>query len=277
MKYYLAGPFWDKECSKFFDEFIKRCNETWITNNGEISSYSKVEDVFSSYDKVFVPSHFKIDFNKIKSEYDPCSFRRVLRQILDLDLENLDDGLVVYPKGYDLGTMFELGYFLGTHMDCGKMNSYNTLRRNLIIKDPDKKLIECIDKILSSNFYKDLFESFDCNFNYPKIIISDKDQINLNGFLGSDGRTKFNVVALNVDNYMESPFNSILAGVLYRFKLPFLTYSTSNFDSNVMMLASSLAHIKIDPLVDDLGKVIESKFSDLFWDDSQFDRFKDIK
>jgi hypothetical protein len=28
MKYYLCGPFWDKECSEFFDKFIERCKET---------------------------------------------------------------------------------------------------------------------------------------------------------------------------------------------------------------------------------------------------------
>jgi hypothetical protein len=88
-------------------------------------------------------------------------------------------------------------------------------------------------------------------------------------------------VALNVDNYKESPFNSMLAGFLYSTEIPFITYSYNNAESNVMMLASSLTHVKVDstkvsPL--ELYKEFESmSLSKLFWDDSYFDKFKDIK
>ena len=86
MKYYLCGPFWDKECSEFFEKFIERCKETGMANfdtkheesMGAINlplisrtwdEKDNVEPNVLSLDEVFVPGHFKVDFNKIKSEY----------------------------------------------------------------------------------------------------------------------------------------------------------------------------------------------------------------
>lgn len=289
MRYYLAGPFWDKDCTKFFDDFVKRCNETKMTNNGEIPYYSSVERMISNYDEVFIPGHFKVDFNKIKSEYDSSSFRRVLRQVLSLDIDELGEceGLVVYPKGYDLGTMFELGYFLSRNSGGGTFMAYNELRKRLIVKDPDEELIKCIDKLISMSFWKELNRCYqpeldELNPDKVRVVISEGSSVltrDFFGFLGSD--YNFNLVALNVDNYMESPFNSMLAGFLYGLSIPFITYSSKDLDSNVMMLASSLAHVKIDSTKTnslELVSEIESmNLSKLFWDNSHFDKFKDIK
>lgn len=300
MNYYLAGPFFNEECSKFFEEVIERCKETSMANYetkhevsvGAVSfntSFDEKDDVepnILNQDKIFVPGHFRVDFNKIKSEYDPVSFRRVLRQVLDLDLQNITDGLIVYPKGYDLGTMFELGYFLARSSGGGKFIAYNELRKRLIIKDPDEELIRCIDKLISRDFWMGISKNYQgelsSNPDDTSIVISEGSPLStrsFTGFLGFDDY--FNLVALNVDNYKESPFNSMLAGFLYALCIPFVTYSFKNADSNVMMLASSLTHIKVDPTkvsLLELDNVLKGMdFPKLFWDDSYFDKFKDIK
>lgn len=293
MNYYLAGPFFIKECSEFFDRFIQRCRETGMANYDTIhedlgsinmnaisvnsiltktrwDEKDNVENKILSLDKVFVPGHFKINFNKIKSEYDPVSFRRVLRQVLDLDLNNLTEGIVVYPQGYDLGTMFELGYFLGKYINGCPVQVYKDLRRSLIIHNPDSKLIECIEYFIGPAFYKDVMNKF--NMTYDKLLISEGEPIM--------NMTSYNCVALNVDCYKSTPFNSILAGILYYNSIPFFTYSISGADSNVMMIASSLFHVKLDPdkdIQDQLrGEVMNSMHS-YYWDNSYFDKFNDIK
>lgn len=302
MNYYLCGPFFNEECREFFDKVIERCKETSMANyetkhevsmgtvqlniNTSFDDKDDVEDNVLSQDKVFAPGHFKVDFNKIKSEYDPVSFRRVLRQVLDLDLNSITEGLIVYPKGYDLGTMFELGHFLAGRSGSGKFMAYNELRKRLIIKDPDEELIRCIDKLISRDFWKGISKNYQGklpdNPDDVSIAISDGSSLSTRtstGFLGFDNY--FNLVALNVDNYKESPFNSMLAGFLYALSIPFITYSFKNADSNVMMLASSLAHIKFDPekvSLLDMDKELKSiDLPKLFWDDSYFDKFKDIK
>lgn len=305
MRYYLCGPFWDKECSEFFDKFIERCKETGLANYNTKHSVSSsslssvpvptewdekgdVESKIISMDGVFVPGHFKIDFNKVKSEYDPVSFRRVLRQILDLDLSHLDDGgIVVYPKGYDLGSMFELGYYLAGNMEFSRFMNYNSLRKKLIIKDPDEKLIECIDAFMDAKSipYDGILNKFCSNDSEDKSENSLEFESALE-FLISNGNPsdllnndrKFKSIAINVDCYKETPFNSILAGYLYRLGIPFFTFSTENAHSNVMMIASSMFHVNVsgNNVNEELTESLNN-LNKLYWDDSCFDRFKDIK
>lgn len=301
MKYYLCGPFWDKECSEFFEKFIERCKETGmanfntsheITNNSCLSTESfitriwdekdNVEPNVLSLDEVFVPGHFKVDFNKIKSEYDSVSFRRVLRQVLDLDLENITDGLVVYPKGYDLGSMFELGYFLSRNMECNKFMSYNLLKKKLIIKDPDEILIKCIDTLIDNRFYQSIANNITTNNQDEdkKLGIESLDYVLSCGDSKDviSNTSKYRSVAINVDCYKDTPFNSMLAGYLYSLGIPFFTYSEEDADSNVMMIASSMFHVKVHKgnVESELNDAI-SNIESLFWDDSCFDRFKNIK
>lgn len=284
MKWYLCGPFWDKDCSEFFDSFIRRCEETSMSNKTYVRKesnslkleVSEVEYVVNSKDTVFVPGHFKVDFNKIKSEYDPESFRRVLGQVLRLDLENIDSdtGLVVYSKGYDLGSMFELGYFLGINgIADSKYYGLNILRKKLIIKDIDKdnELQNCINYFLDDKVRSLVINKYSTSSD--SIAISDGIDINL-----LNGR-EYGAMGLNVDVYRNTPFNSILAGYLYSYNIPFFTYSSENNDSNVMMLASSIFHIKIDENLLFMPEIKDksSYNSKLFWDNSYFNKFKDIK
>lgn len=277
MKYYLAGPFWDKECKEFFDKFIERCTETRMSNK---STFVKdIEELTSSVDEVFVPGHFPVDFNKIKSEYDPSSFRRVLKQILDLDLNNLDDGLVVYSKGYDLGTMFELGYFLGIYQGVSKYQTYNELRKRLIIHDGDEELYRCMKMIIDS--YD--FISRNYKEDSGKILLIDNDTFPyvLNNYDRScKVLHEFNIAAINVDIYKDTPIGSIMAGYLYRLGIPFVTYSREGNDSNIMMLASSIGHVNIAeddeftrlPISEYLENLIEE-----MWNSKYFEKFNNIK
>lgn len=301
MKYYLCGPFWDKECSEFFDKFIERCKETAMANfdtkhessvgavaipaanfTNTWDEKDNVEPNVLSIDEVFVPGHFKVDFNKIKSEYDSVSFRRVLRQVLDLDLNSIDDGMIVYPKGYDLGSMFELGYFLSGNMECNKFMSYNQLKKKLIIKNPDELLIKCIDILIDSRFYLSVINNLTTNNvdEDMELGIESLDYILSNGNPDDilNNKMKFKSIAINVDCYKETPFNSMLAGYLYRLGIPFFTYSEENADSNVMMIASSMFHVKVnkDNVDNELSEAVNN-VGNLFWSNSCFDRFNNIK
>jgi nucleoside 2-deoxyribosyltransferase len=299
MKYYLAGPFWVKECSEFFDKFIERCKETALTNQvadhlvdvpskeelrSDVSAKNHVcdplEDIVEvkelTMDSVFVPGHFKVDFNKVKSEYDVASFRRVLRQILDFDLKEVkDNALVAYVKGYDLGTLFELGYFLASNRSYSSAGTYARLRKKLIIEGIDDKIIESIDSIVDDNIS---YPSINLSDEVGGLLIFDGKKIGLDEYV--DPNKSYSIAAINVDNYKDNPFNSILSGVLYRNKFPFFTYSTTGSESNVMMIASSLFHVIVENpnnLDEELGNAAFEDFTKRFWDDSYFDKFSDIK
>lgn len=268
-----------KSVKNFFDKFSKRCEETKMSNyrprlNEElIHSYNMdlvTEGEVTSIDKVFVPGHFEVDFNKIKSEYDQASFRRVLRQILDLDLENLRDGMVVYADGYDLGTMFELGYFLGRYVCDNKYLAYNEIRKRLIIEKGTEELYRCIDEIISHGPY--IISSYSTSNNRVVCSIDDDK-------FSNELRLGYSSVAINIDNWKNSPFSSILSGFMYMMGIPFVTYSSEGSDSNVMMLASSLCHIKIDkdkPEQDQINLAVSS-IKDIFWDNEYFNKFNNIK
>lgn len=289
MNYYLAGPFFIEECREFFDKIIERCKETSMANYNTVHEESNcygyresvltitnwdeknnVEPKLLSQDKVFVPGHFKVDFNKIKFEYDVPSFRRVLRQVLDLDLDNLTDGIIIWPKGYDLGTMFELGYFLAGYMCGNPMQMYNIMRHSMIINEPDETLINCIEYFIGNQFFNDVVRKFDSDSD--RLLISEGEAIM--------NTSSFSCIALNVDCYKSTPFNSILAGIFYRYSIPFFTYSTTGADSNVMMIASSMFHVKLDPnkdIEDQLRGEVMNNPQLYYWDDTYFDKFKDIK
>lgn len=279
MKYYLCGPFFNEDCSKFFDEVVRRCEETKMDNGHHVTNNitnGVVEGYLTSVDTVFVPGHFRVDFNKIKSEYDPVSFRRVLRQVLDLDINNLissigDEGvgLIVYPKGYDLGSMFELGFYLARNMELGDTMMLNKLRKSLIIHEPDKELIECIKVFISPEFINSIVNNF--KQDSTKLLISDGQDFII------EELDEFGCVAINVDVYKDTPFNSMLAGYLYSMGIPFFTYSMENADTNVMMVASSLCHVKLDKDKDLNEQLAKLDLIDLFFDDSYFSKFKDIK
>ena len=88
MKYYLCGAFWNKECKDFFDDFIEKVHESKMSYGSEETS---IEPNVTSLDQVFVPGHFNVDFNEIKKSWSPSNMRRVLKQVLDLDLNNIEE------------------------------------------------------------------------------------------------------------------------------------------------------------------------------------------
>lgn len=288
MKWYLAGPFWDQECKEFYDNFISRIRENSITNrdfaddgDGNIVGLVNpaTELFYRSEDSIFHPGHYVVDFNKIKKEYSPSDMKRVLKQILDLDLNNIGDGLVVWAKGYDLGTMFELGYYLSGMVQDTNISTYNELKKRLIIEKGDEKLYESIDYVI--RFVRDIVNRLvDYSSNTTRVMVVDGINSIKNYHRSKDDRT-FNLMAIRMDNWSDDPFNSLMAGVAYSRGIPFISYSTNEAKSNTMMLAASMGHMKLG--LSKLEKVERSaidwvnNISKNIWSDENINYAKDIK
>lgn len=274
-KYYLCGPFWDADCKRFFDDFIEKTRLSIMTSSGD-SKYAGIEVGTVSNDLLFIPGNYNVDFDDIKKTWSPNNMRRVLKQVLDLDLEYLkeDTGLVMYAKVPDLGSLFELGYFLAgeTYYEYNYSN-YNQLRKKLIIEGGYEKLYNSIDKLMSSYF----IQSYVPTLVSPQpLVIDGYNSVNF----GKLNFEKFNIAVIRTDNFKDEPFNAMLAGYLYRNDIPFITYSSSDTRSNTMMLAASLGHMrlrsnKIEKVkrsaIDYLNKIKEN-----FWSDENINCSKGI-
>lgn len=268
--FYCAGPFWDPDCKKFFDEFKQRIKETTMTNESHADDQ---EPLVECGDQVFMPGHFEVNFPEIKKSFDVSSFKRVLSQILYLDTEAgiNDKSMVVYVPGYDLGTMFEVGYFIAHSCNGSKIADYNRLRRNLILHKADEKMAEAIDKSLDyiMSFYQNYSENRCESASFG--VIDNSLRI-----IGS--KTNFSALAIRLDNSSETPFNSIMAGIAYRFSIPFITYSMNDTKSNTMMIGASIGHIKTNNRT--LDRDVVGYFNNIsknVWTDDNINYAKDIK
>lgn len=269
MKYYLCGAFWNKECKDFFDDFIEKVHKSKMSYGSEETS---IEPNVTSLDQVFVPGHFNVDFNEIKKSWSPSNMRRVLKQVLDLDLNNIEEGLVMYAKIPDLGSLFELGYYLSINT-CpeGLYGSYNNIKKGLIIEGGYDKLYNSINRAIK---FSEL-NKYNPELSSPApLIIGGLDQV----VMCSDNG--FNVAVIRTDNIDEDPFSSIMAGYLYYKCIPFITYSAKDTRSNTMMLGASMGHMKLKS--NKLDKIKRSAIDHLnnivnnFWSDENINFSKGI-
>lgn len=270
MKYYLCGAFWNKECKDFFDDFIEKVHKSKMSA-GFMEEIS-VEPSVTSLDQVFVPGHFNVDFNEIKKSWSPSNMRRVLKQVLDLDLNNIEEGLVMYAKIPDLGSLFELGYYLAKNTCPDSLYmSYNNIKKGLIIEGGYNDLYESIDKAMrfkAINRYNPELSS-----PFP-LIIGGRGLMSL---YSEDG---FNVAVIRIDNIEEDPFSSMMAGYMYYTGIPFITYSAKDTRSNTMMLGASMGHMKLKS--NKLDKIKRSAIDHLnnivnnFWSDENINFSKGI-
>lgn len=271
MKYYLCGAFWNKECKDFFDDFIEKIQKTKMSS-GSLDIDTSIEPNVMSLDQVFVPGHFNVDFNEIKKSWSPSNMRRVLKQVLDLDINNIEEGLVMYAKIPDLGSLFELGYYLAKNTYPESIyGSYNNMKKNLIIEGGYDKLYSSIDRAIKFREIK----KYNPELNIPcPLIIGGIIQISM---CYADG---FNVAVIRTDNIEEDPFSSIMAGYMYYLGVPFITYSSKDTRSNTMMLAASLGHMRLKS--NKIEKIKRSAIDHLnninnnFWSDENINCSKGI-
>ena len=297
-KYYLAGPFWIEGCQQFFEKFIERINETKMDNkrfvtNTEISesfSYGTYPGVTESYvvsnDSYFSPGHFEINFQKIRSEYGTSDMKRVLKQVLDLDLDMINncDSMMAYIKDQDLGTLVEIGYFIGrcsdfsTNPNILRIMSY--LKSHLLFEGYDEKIFEAIPVIV-----KNVAEYISVNFddsgnNNESVYVIDGINSILN-WNNTKKNKKFSLAAIRLGNFNE-PINAMMAGLFYSRDIPFLTYTTDeSVKNNVMMIAASLGHMNLNSTK--LDKVERSALNWLenigenIWSNDSIESSKEIK
>lgn len=291
-KFYLAGPFWNDGCQQFFNKFIERINETKMnnlsyTNDKERETKNMIqvscsEDYLESLDKFFAPGHFEVNFQKIRSEYSESDMKRVLNQVLDLDLNQIDkcDSMIAYIKERDLGTLVEIGYFLRRFINpYNYVASYFNLKKSLLFEGDDDKIKESIDVIIRyTSKYIDHNYSDSELANSVYVIDGIGSILNWNN---TKSNKQFNIAAIRLGNYDE-PINAIMAGYLYASGIPFLTYTTDNsVKNNVMMIAASLGHMNLSS--NKLDKVERSALSWLdnikfnVWSNESINSSKEIK
>lgn len=268
--WYCAGPFWDPECKKFFDEFKQHIKETTMVNSNHID---ECEPEMTCGDSVFMPGHYEVNFPEIKKSYDVSSFKRVLTQILYLDTTAGIDGknIVVYVPGYDLGTMFEVGYYISQNYAPNNPRSinYNTLRRQMILHKTDEKMNEAIEKLMEF-LDKQAFKNW---VTVDRVAVVDKSVRVIDQKFD-----EVNCLAIRMDNSNEDPFNAMVAGAAYAMGIPFITYSLNETKSNTMMIGASLGHVKTNNR--NLDRDVTNFYKNLsknVWTDDNINYAKDIK
>lgn len=295
-KYYLAGPFWDEGCQEFFSKFIERINETRMDNSSYIndkldksnlndinSEDLRPEELVVSMDQFFAPGHFKVDFQKIRSEYSTSDLERTLKQVLELDLKQIDscDSMVAYVKDkLDLGTLVEIGYFISglSFSDMSKALYYNTVKKYLILEGNNQKLNDSIDAFLDIIKYS--MSNFRSDENCKSIYVIDGID-SIKNWNYNRKNKEFSLAAIRLGNF-EEPINAMAAGLLYKYGIPFVTYTTDeSVKNNVMMIAASLGHINLNS--SKLDKVEKSVLSwidnakDRVWSNDSIESSKEIK
>lgn len=291
-KYYLAGPFWNEGCQEFFSKFIERINETKMDNSSytddcgcdsDNTKDSHSEKLVVSMDQFFAPGHFKVDFQKIRSEYSNSDLERTLKQVLKLDLRQIDscDSMVAYVRdNLDLGTLVEIGYFISglSFSDMSKALYYNTIKKYLILEGNNQKLHESIDAFLDVVKYS--MSNFRSDENHKSIYVIDGID-SIKNWNYNRKNKEYSLAAVRLGNF-EEPINAMAAGLLYRYGIPFVTYTTDeSVKNNVMMIAASLGHINLNSSRFD--KVEKSVLSwldnakDRVWSNESIESSKEIK
>lgn len=238
---YIASPFFDED------------SKTWVGMKEEEFKGMKVP--------YFSPREDGINFHAVKnvnlrSERIKAIFKNNVR---NLDkCEHISINLNPCKGLVDIGTLWELGYFLGKHGDPHfDTDEYSTITgsgevlalvefwiKNLVsLEVPDitgKKDKKFITNSVNLEKAKATFELTDMNY----------DIIELNPTLQNIYSEYFTKnVVLHTDDFPSHIF--VLAGWMFAKKLPYYTASFRDFGSNVMMAASSKGHIRLPGVTDD--------------------------
>lgn len=242
MKYYLCGPYNEnKACKEFFDNFMDGCDANVLSTH---STRSCVITANTYRDLVFLPWEYSLNYDEVKKKFNKSGLERAIKLNLELRTENLRDSMVVFSNNgfiFNQDSMFELGYYLATKI--GGLGSSSThviwssIKKNIIFSQDNYLLIKSINKLSK-------WANVICNKYNPE----STDILNSTGtaiLSDSAKKSEFSIVSICIDD-MNSPFNFMLAGLLYGLDIPYVTYSNSKSTPCISIMASNLGHIDLN-------------------------------
>lgn len=228
------------------------------------------EELLSKQGKnYYSPRKHTVDFTKSKNK--PA----VIDAIFKSNVDNIDESDEVHcfldtsMGGYDMGTVWELGYAIGSYAkdkskDHGNIHLhlsndgtefvFEAIKDNLIelagiilssnsstLNEATKSLLICKDNVVKA---QDTIDTLGYNMNFH----------NLNSLLANAGDlfkriSESKHLLFVIDN---RPYQSTaLMGLLYAFGIPYKTASIQGHGSNVMIAASSEGHIQLPGFYDE--------------------------
>jgi len=223
MKYYLAGPFF---------------NETQLNKIKEIEK--SLELLEYSY---LSPRDLGINPLNLNTTLDKALG---LKKVLDSNIDSLNESeYAIFELSIDkkisipdIGTLFELGYWLGKSLNGDPISSMQKFKRSTILLNADNALLESLKILFNLNYEVDN--------SCRRISIIDKEVI-------SDRLVETEILpTLAVFIIDDRPLLIyLLMGLFYYLNIPFITASRKNYGSNIMISESSLSHILIPETVND--------------------------
>jgi nucleoside 2-deoxyribosyltransferase len=239
--YYIAGGFF---------------NET--QKNRILRTEKMLDEKMETY---FSPRTFVLDLSPNNPEREANAKKLFEKDITEID--KYQKMIVHCDEGFDKGTMFELGYFLGLIVQGERKIEdleYDPSPEVEKLKMVADVLTRCKDVINATKYhFEDRKES-----NILIVSILDEFKQNFMDRLLYMNYETFNVCAKDADLLFikvaagatpifltdEWPFQIfILMGMFYRLGIKFFTASTQNYGSNIMIASSTQGHINLPSLV----------------------------
>lgn len=237
MRYYIASP--------FFDDFSK----SWVESK---------EEEFKGFNiPFFSPRQDGVNFNKEGLTPELRAHR--IRGIFNNNIKELENCTNIvcnlnYCRGkIDIGTLFELGYFVG-------MSQTVVTDKNNFIDCPKEFKVQLERFVDNLCYFKPVKENgtiLNISQHHERSLIDETLK-----FWGLDSRISVYVIEDRIcygdrTLFLLDDFHYILIlsmGLFYQRQIPFYTCSFRGFGSNVMIAASSKGHIQIPGFVDDTYK-----------------------
>lgn len=207
----------------------------------------------------FSPREDGLNFNEVEGDLRAERIRTIFKN----NVRNLKTckhiciNLTPCNGKLDIGTLWELGYFLGYHDDLNfEDDDYNTLAASPEIKDLVLEIIKNLKHLADSNETSEQINKLLLIKNLNEGRVKDSlDLIDANYEVKSLSST-LSGLDLNAKKIVfvtdEWPMQSfILMGWLYAREVKYYTASFKGYGSNVMVAASSKGHIQLPGLVDD--------------------------
>lgn len=188
------------------------------------------------------------------------------KMLFDKDLEeihNCNKMHAILDDTMDIGTLFEIGYFFGLYIRDHENRSLNNLEIESNF-DQDVEVMNFIKELDNQSFVEFLINDYERGFDpleLDPIFVTNGAAVTefMLKVVGQIGYSydQINSVLLKVaDNYTpifvtdDRPWQIfVLMGAFHALHIPFLTASTMNYGSNIMIASSSLGHINLPSIV----------------------------
>ena len=237
---YIASPFFDEP------------SKMWVS--------AKEEEFEGMRIPFFSPRQDGINFNAVEGDVRAERITAIFKN----NVRNLDkcEHITIYLKPcngkLDIGTLWELGYFIGRHFNDPENpldfenDEFNTIAASPEIKDLVKQWCKNLPGLnLNTQFHgktlliknisiervKESLETIDANYEVYEISSILKD-------VTIDGKAYFLIDEWPIQSF-------VLMGYLFAKGVPYRTISFKGYGSNVMIAASSKGHAQLPGLNDD--------------------------